>query len=320
MPLTLASVTNRNILLGDGVGTTGAPGSYFGFGQAGTSPASTGPRIQAGVGDPSGVVTSPIGSQWTDSASGIVYTNMDGATGWVVSGGGGAVGNWFPLIAQSPLDAKTDYFSSGAVIDPKWTDWDAGANTTNTQSTSTRLKMVQTTHAGNTLAGLFQTAPASARYAITARVGTSGVVANFISAMLFVAGDLVTLPAAAPIVTIEQGFTSTPVVFVSVSNWAAYNNFSAAPFTANNLGQGTNMLRIFVDTVAATYSFLTSSDGLTWTRWTTVTFAASSIGAAPTTMGVCMNNQNSGADATTYFLMFRVDSTTDAFLPCGGLA
>lgn len=86
MPLTQATRFAMNVLLTDGVGTTGAPGSYFGFGGASTATSSTGPRVQAGVGNPNGVVTSPIGSMWIDSSTGIRYRNTTGGTVWLATG------------------------------------------------------------------------------------------------------------------------------------------------------------------------------------------------------------------------------------------
>lgn len=85
MPLTQADRYATNVLLTDGVGTTGTPGSYFGFGGVSTSPSSTGPRFQAGVGSPIGVVTSPLGSSWIDSATGIEYLNVNGGTTWAIA-------------------------------------------------------------------------------------------------------------------------------------------------------------------------------------------------------------------------------------------
>lgn len=318
MPITRTTSFPTNVILSDALGTPGAPTSYFGFANAGgTQVASTGPRWGAGVGDPTGVLTAPIGSQWTDSSSGLIYTNTDGATGWMVSSN--VTRNWFPLLTQSPLNAKSDYFNA-AVLDPKWTTWDPGANMTVTTSAATRLKMVQTTHAGIAIGGIFQTVPASARYAITASVRLSSLNNNVSDCGLMVGGDLVGNPATAPLVTWEQVIQTTPSCSLSYSGWTNFSAFSATPFTIATLGQGTNVLRIFVDTVAATLSFLSSADGWTWTRWSTVAFAATTIGAAPSVIGLAVDNQNTGVDAIMYAPMFRVDATTDPYLPCGGLA
>lgn len=110
MPLTQASCYAMNVLLTDGVGTPGAPGSYFGFGQSGTSPASTGPRIQAGAGNPNGNLTSPAGSMWLDTATGTTYRNLDGASAWA--------GGWARLFGQTNLnDQVTAVASAGAYVD-----------------------------------------------------------------------------------------------------------------------------------------------------------------------------------------------------------
>lgn len=110
MPASKTNLYQANIILGDGVGTPGAPGSYFGFGQTGTSPASTGPRIQAGAGNPNGTLTSPAGSMWLDTATGTTYRNLDGATAWA--------GGWARLFGQTNLnDQVTAVASAGAYVD-----------------------------------------------------------------------------------------------------------------------------------------------------------------------------------------------------------
>lgn len=45
---------------------------------------SNGPRIMASSGIPEGVVAAPVGSEWTDTATGIKYAKMagTGTTGW----------------------------------------------------------------------------------------------------------------------------------------------------------------------------------------------------------------------------------------------
>lgn len=318
MPITRTSSFPTNVILSDALGTPAAPTSYFGFANAvGTQVASTGPRIQSGSGNPNGTLTSPIGSQWTDSSSGLIYTNTDGATAWIVSGN--ATRDWFPLLTQSPLNAQSDYFSA-AVLDPKWTAWNPGANTTSTTSQATRLNMVQTTHAGVAIGGIFQPVPASTRYCVTASVRLSSRAVNVSDCGILIGGNLVGLPATAPLITWEQVIQAVPSCSISYSGWTDYATFNATPFTIASLGQGDNLLRVFVDTVGATFSFLSSSDGWTWTRWTTAAFAATTIGAAPTVIGLCVDNQASGADVNAYAAMFRVDATTDPFLPCGGFA
>lgn len=83
MPITQTTSFPTNVIISDALGTAGSPSGYFGFANAlGTVVASTGPRIQAGAGNPNGVVTSPIGSLWVNTTTGRVSRNMDGATAW----------------------------------------------------------------------------------------------------------------------------------------------------------------------------------------------------------------------------------------------
>jgi hypothetical protein len=83
MPITRTTSFATNVILSDVLGTAAAPSSYFGFANAsGGQVASTGPRVQASAGNPSGVVTSPAGSIWVDTTTGLVYYNVNGAAGW----------------------------------------------------------------------------------------------------------------------------------------------------------------------------------------------------------------------------------------------
>ena len=51
---------------------------------AGLELGSNGPRIMVGTGTPEGSVTAPVGSEWTDTNTGIKYAKMagTGTTGW----------------------------------------------------------------------------------------------------------------------------------------------------------------------------------------------------------------------------------------------
>lgn len=322
MPLTLANVINRNVLLGDGVGTTGAPGSYFGFGQSGTSPASTGPRIQASSGNPNGIVSAPIGSMWIDSAGGTTYTNTDGGTTWAALGGGtNAVRDWFPLIQQSPQNAKSDYFL-GTTINPIWTQWNPGGNTTFAASATTRLGITQTPMPAPTLGGLIQTAPASARYALTAVVfpNAQAITSGIVSMAVIAGGDLIGSPTTAPVVLAEQYQDGTPNSLVSLTSATNYNTGFTSHRSAGNVGWYPYVLRLFVDTVAQTYTFVMGAKGNDMRSLQTVAFAATALTVAPTTIGIAIDNDQSGKNMTGYFAMFRVDATADPYLPCGGFA
>lgn len=83
------------LIFDNGVGTPASPGGYLGFGQTNLlSDDSSGPRIYAGLGDPNGVLTAPIGSFWIETATGGWYQNTNGLTLWdLVTGGGSGVPN-----------------------------------------------------------------------------------------------------------------------------------------------------------------------------------------------------------------------------------
>lgn len=78
---------DQPILLDQGVGSTGAPADYIGFGRAAGAAVSTGPRVYAGTGDPNGVLTAPQGSLWLQTdAAGVTHQNTDGGTTWTQLG------------------------------------------------------------------------------------------------------------------------------------------------------------------------------------------------------------------------------------------
>lgn len=111
MPITQTTSFPTNVIISDALGTPGAPTGYFGFANAlGTVVASTGPRVQAGTGNPNGTLTSPAGSLWLDVATGTTYRNLDGASAWA--------GGWGRLFGQTNLnDQVTAVASAGAYVD-----------------------------------------------------------------------------------------------------------------------------------------------------------------------------------------------------------
>lgn len=320
MSITRTTSFPTNVILSDTLGTPASPTAYFGFANAsGTQVASTGPRIQSGSGNPNGTLTSPLGSLWIDSATGTSYVNVDGATQWVVSSGNTSQ-QWSPLLTQSPLNAATDYFNNGAVLDSKWTLWNPGANTTATQSQASRLRLLQTTHAGNAVGGIRQAAPASTRYAITAKIGVTGIVNNVMDGGIFVAGDIAGAPTTAPFVTVDNTYNSATAggaLTCSLFNWTNYTTLAGA--TKDLVaGNAANLVRLFVDTVGTNYMLLLSPDGEAWQKIAVLSFAASAIGGPPLYIGQHVNNGNTGEDVSLYSAMFRVDATTDPYLQCGG--
>lgn len=326
MPSTRTTSFPTNVVISDALGTPASPtGGYFGFANAGgTQVASTGPRLWAGLGNPNGILTAPIGTQWTNSNTGIVYINTDGATAWTVLGGGTTTArNWFPLIEQSPLNAKTDYYNVGNVLDPKWSTWNPGANTTASQAGSTtRLQLLQTTHAGSAVGGIYQAAPAATRYAITTWIGLAGRSNNVANGGVFAAGNISGAPTTAAFVSVDQIVNSAVAAGSPTAeflNWTDYTALAGSAASITGLGQGA-LLRLYVDTVAANFLLLTSNNGLAWVRYATVAFAATVLNAAPSFIGQHVNNANTGADVSLYSGMFRVDATTDPFLPIGGFA
>lgn len=98
------------VIIDNGIGTPANPGAYFGLGRAAGGVQSTGPRIYAGVGDPSGVMAAPAGTMWIDSSTGQVYQNMDGASAYQQSVTGGLYG-----ATTTYLDAVNGNDATGGV-------------------------------------------------------------------------------------------------------------------------------------------------------------------------------------------------------------
>lgn len=103
-------------IMDNGVGTPASPGAYFGFGQTNLmSSDSSGPRIYAGLGNPNGVTTAPIGSMWFETATGGWYRNVNGTTGWVLMVGGGS-GTPTTIFDSGFIAAPTAAMNTGTLV------------------------------------------------------------------------------------------------------------------------------------------------------------------------------------------------------------
>ncbi len=237
-------------------------------------------------------------------------------------GGAASVENpvqWIPLIKQSPQHASTDYFDDSS-LDGKWTELDNDSNTAITEDRN-RLKITQVTKVGDGIAGIFQSAPAVAQYAVTAHLEAIGKVAGSAAAVnLFVAGDLSGSPTTAALVLLEKSFTTGLELSLNCLSFTDYNT----PTTLHAaLDKGTGLVRlgrIFVDNTANTYSFLVSPDGQSWMMLAEVTQAATTLTVDPTKIGLGVNNVNTGEDVVLLSHMFRIDETSDPFLSVGDFA
>lgn len=224
---------------------------------------------------------------------------------------------WSPLVPQSPINAKSDYFDN-ASLDAKWTEVDPDAHTTITEG-ATRLKMVQTTHAGVSCALLAQTAPAATRYCITADLRMSGQMGTAATCFVWAGEDLISNPGTDGFVFVESVMATGPDYKMDCASYTDYETSTTVHFTVNDSDFRPRLLRIYVDTVANTYDLLTSEDGLEWYRLGQVAQAATTVVGDPQTIGIGLQNLASGADLTVYCSMFRVDEVADPYHPIASL-
>ncbi len=110
---------------------------------------------------------------------------------------------------------------------------------------------------------------------------------------------------------------------VTSYSWGAYNDAGASLHIQNtDVEIAPRLFRVFVDTVASEYTLLWSTDGIGWESTAALAYAATSVPADPATIGIGLENSTGGAaaDIDLNSLMFRVDETTNMYLPCGALA
>lgn len=231
--------------------------------------------------------------------------------------GGVTVKGWDGLAEQSPLDSKSDYFS-GTTLAAKWTEWDV--DNLITVEVDDRLKFTMVDQGAIRWQGVVQTAPAHTRYTVTAWVDASLSVEGGAGLVGVLAGeDLIANPSTDGLIFISrQSGTLTGGDDVNVYHADTYAHGGGALLAGNSDPHGTaKFVRIFVDNVANTYDFLYSDDGLDWDHMLEIAQGSTKVPADPATIGILMWNQNTGEDYILNALMFRVDETTDMYLPVG---
>lgn len=225
-------------------------------------------------------------------------------------------GIWNGLYAEVVDHAKTDRFTNSS-LDVKWAEWDPDTNLTVSEG-ATRLKLTQTSQAAFAMAGLYQTVPANAQYDITAALSSSSEMAGdtFVFGV-FVAEDVAGSPSTANYQSVGMTIRATEVD-TEVLHGTAYTNVTVQKTVEDWGWSGRIFLRIFVDNTANEFKFLASQDGKAWTSITTVAQASSNVSGDPVTMGVYINNITTTFGASVFCDMFRVDATSDPYLPVGG--
>lgn len=283
--------------------------------------------LRNGVGGVTRVTTTSATDEWSlDGTTLSIHGDITGNEAtyqlrYVVgssSGPGTASGNmiWLATLPQVPLQTESDYFETGD-LDPKWTELDNDTTMAVTLE-GPGVKMVQTTHAGEGITGIVQPTPSATQYAITVDLRMAAAIGGTsASVCVFVGEDLVASPSTASLLVLAMQIlpTETDLIFTSFTD---YDTASTEHLRLEDFGRFFNFLRIWVDEAANTYTALVSDDGHSWTKVSSIAQGATQITGDPATLGIGLNNVNSGEDVTAYSRMFRVDETSDPYLSVGG--
>lgn len=211
-------------------------------------------------------------------------------------GGAGSLGVWLPDAAPASAGSLDDEFAdeSGGVP-TGWTEFDFDTNTAITEDEH-GLTMVQTTHAGDSIAGMYKTLPAGAFTVWTKVYLVSARRVNFQFAGLVLLEDGAS--SAGNLATYGLRYSST-TDGPGKAEWTDYNSFSSEVNLNLNQYEMFLYLRIRYDTT--TFSFEWSRDGVAWHQSTTDT----ALGFTPAHVGLCINNVATGSDVKAVFSFFR---------------
>ena len=299
-------------------------GAYSAFAGTGGNVGPEGPQGDQGEQGIQGIqgIQGPTGATGATGAAGA--TGATGATG--AAGADGADGtagpNWYGLYPTA--GPYTDYFDDHVLSG--WTEWDPGSKITITEG-ATRLRMRDSAanDAGNNWGGIQRLVPPYATYTITAAVYLATNAQDTERAGIVLFSDFAD-QATCNFVACNVFYldnAGSPTSGVQLQSWDDYETVTgAAHVGATDLGQGIVFIRVFVNTTTNILIPLWSANGLSWIGGAPVAFSATSMGDNdPIRMGLAIDG---GANITTntpgttaYFAMFRVDNTTDPYLPCG---
>lgn len=238
----------------------------------------------------------------------------------------GTIPGWFPLSKQSPLTTGTDYFDDGS-LDGAWSTFDPGSTgLTVTETVDERLKLVQPTQGDQAIAGVVRAAPGDSAYCITAYLGGRGRMADYGAYGIVLGGsDMLSDPTNATLLAIYNTLRGsgavprTAAIQCEASGYVDWTTFDSNHVTL--AGSWFRLLRVFYTSDSGgLFHFLGSQDGNEWLRLWGIAQAQAQLGAsaeAPAFAGVFVNNFNTGDDLAVTCPMYRVDTTTDMFLPCG---
>jgi hypothetical protein len=286
--------------------------------------------LRNGVGGMGRVVATASENDWsltgtTLSVHGDITATGDGYTiRYVIGSASGAAtasGNtlWMGTLPQTPLHVKSDYFGTGS-LDPKWEVWDAitPGGTVTAVENSEGLVLTRAADTEN-FNGIIQTLPGDTTFALTAEIELDLVGGKLTGAGVLVAENLAASGGNPSTGKLWMNYVAWDTVFGNMiyqfATWADFNSFTAVNFDSR-LGSDRSriFLRLYVDTSGETIRALGSRDGHRWlSLGGSISYAGSTLGS----IGFVMRNE-SGDDTIMYSSMFRVDATSDPYLPVGG--
>lgn len=236
-----------------------------------------------------------------------------------VSGGGGgsstntALGLWSPFVAQDPLATETDYFDDSS-LDAKWSEWDQpGAISVTEDSTGLHIDR-DTTAAG--IAGIYQDVPASGDWVATAYGGIECTWDTDTSLDIFVAEDLDASPGTANVAALRINCTGDGPWYQHFPQYNTFGGGLEGTTTDQGLDPNGMCIRLCYDATNNDLTALVSSDCRIWRASVQVADATTTVNP-PVHVGIGIGNQGNVA-GIAHFQMFRMDATSDCFLPVGG--
>ena len=206
---------------------------------------------------------------------------------------------WMPDAPPASAGADDDEFAdaAGAGAPTGWTEVDHGTTTTVSEE-EYGLKLLQATHAGDSIAGVYKAIP-SGDFSIVTKVSLAGLAeANFMVGGLALFQDATSSTGDIITHTLHQDATATAI---NVESWTAYNAFGAAVQGAvYTVDAGPTHAYLRIRRTGTTYAFDFSSDGIVFQRLHSGTLAFT-----PTHYGLVVNNVATGQDVAAIFPFFR---------------
>lgn len=215
---------------------------------------------------------------------------------------GGGTPIWQPDRPPASAGADDDEFDGNSGGVPTgWTEMDIDGNITVGEDNS-GLTLVQATHTGNSVGGVYKAIPAG-DFTIWTKLSMSGQVgSNFIQAGLALMVDPTSSTDDLVVFRVYMNITSE-AASAEVTNMSDYVNFgtvvgSVATLGSATSGAGSAYLRI--RRTGTTYGFDFSTNGIAWYR-----LANTTIAITPAYYGIVINNNNTGADQKVTGAFFR---------------